>query len=121
MLANTDKTAARRQEYFEVAKRKKDQEVLLRLMASEDFRWFFLRLIRVCKIYQDGYTGDNDTFRNEGMRRVGLMLLKRLEDLGMPGLKLKQLAEIEHVNIAERMLKEIMEKERKDDAQSMEF
>ncbi len=116
MIANSDKSTARRAEFFEIAKATKDRDVLKRLLASEDFRWFFLRLLRTCKVYQDTYTGDNDTFRNEGMRRIGLILLKQVEDLGLEGLKLKQLAEIEHVNEAERMLKKIREKEKENNA-----
>ena len=45
--------------------------------AGQEVLW---RILELCNIYTDSFTGNSSTFYNEGRRSVGLQILAFLED-----------------------------------------
>lgn len=75
-------------------KQAKDDEELLRdqelsdvqvMLSSKEGRRYMLRLLRRCYIYRTSFTGNSQTFFNEGMRSVGLKILADITE-GSPDL-----------------------------------
>lgn len=44
---------------------------------GKEFIW---HVLSICNLYTDGFTGDDQTFYNEGKRAVGLQLLQLLDE-----------------------------------------
>ena len=65
------------------AKRKRDQSCadLLSVMATHEGRRFVWRILEGTGIYKLSYTGNSETFFNEGQRNVGLKLLSELQKI----------------------------------------
>lgn len=51
-----------------------------RLMEMPEFRRFVWRYLGLTKIYETSFTGNSETFFNEGMRAVGLTLIRDVAD-----------------------------------------
>lgn len=49
------------------------------IMGTQHGRRFFYRLLASCKMYSTSFTGNSETFFNEGMRNVGLRLMDELD------------------------------------------
>lgn len=77
--------------------RRRDEESLRDILGSESGRWFLMRLLDITKINQQCFTGNSQTFYNEGKREVGLEILRQITCLGLEGVQLKQKAELEYI------------------------
>lgn len=76
---------------------RRDQQALTALLNSPDGRWFLMRLLDATKVNAVCFTGNSKTFYNEGRRDVGLSILADVAKLGIEGIKLKQMAEMEYI------------------------
>lgn len=63
------------------AKRKQSQDNLdlLWVMSSPEGRRFIWRILEGAGLYKLSYTGNSETFFNEGQRNIGLKLLSELQ------------------------------------------
>lgn len=63
------------------ARRKRDQdnEDLLAVMSTHEGRRFVWKILESAGLYKLSYTGNSETFFNEGQRNVGLKLLSELQ------------------------------------------
>lgn len=68
------------------------KEDALFVLSSIQGRRFYWKLMKRCGIFQTSFTGNNTTFFNEGMRNVGLELLKDVNELS-PEAYLKMIQE----------------------------
>ena len=55
-----------------------DVRTLLDTKAGQEFVWYVLS---ICNIYGETFTGNSQTFYQEGKRSVGLEILQLLEDV----------------------------------------
>lgn len=62
------------------------------VMDTYSGRAFVNRYIRICGVFEDGFTGNNTTFYNEGKRSIGLRLLAELDE-SCPDLYFKMIEE----------------------------
>lgn len=76
---------------------RRDKEALQNILNSKSGRWFLMRLLDKTKINSKTFTGNSQTFYNEGMREIGLLILDDIKYLGIEGIKLKQKAELEYI------------------------
>jgi len=62
--------------------RKREKELNdLRRILSEDFgRRFIWRYLELCGVFKSSFTGNSETFFNEGKRVVGLTMIKDIND-----------------------------------------
>jgi hypothetical protein len=88
--------------FFQAEIRHKDEEALMELLLTPSGRWFLMRLLDAAKVNAPCFTGNSQTFYNEGRREVGLMLLNNIAALGLEGIKLKQEAEIEYIKMQQK-------------------
>lgn len=79
-----------------------DQKVLRVLMESEAGRWFIMRLFDKTYVHQTTFTGNYNSFYNEGRRSIGVELMQQIGALGKEGVKLKHTAELEYVERQEQ-------------------
>ena len=96
-ITDADSRQAKLQASFQRELRKRDQDALSTILNSESGRWFLMRLLDKTKINIDSFTGNSQTFYNEGMRKVGLLILDDIKSLGISGVELKQKAELEYI------------------------
>ena len=96
-ITDADSRQAKLQAFFQRELRKRDQDALSTILNSESGRWFLMRLLDKTKINIDSFTGNSQTFYNEGMRKVGLLILDDIKSLGISGVELKQKAELEYI------------------------
>lgn len=76
---------------------RQDIEALWFLLKSKEGRWFLMRLLDETRIHAKTFTGNSNTFYNEGRRDVGIGILSSIAELGIEAIKYKQKAEIEYV------------------------
>ena len=91
-----DRKQALLTEYMVREQARRDKEALLDLLGSESGRWFLMRMLDVTKVNSMCFTGNSKTFYNEGLRDVGLGIIKSILALGLQGIELKQQAEMEY-------------------------
>ena len=97
-ITDQNSRQAKLQEFFYRELQKRDQDALLTILNSESGRWF-----------------NSQTFYNEGMRKVGLLILNDIQNLGITGVKLKQKAELEYINTQIKAQKIVAEQLEGDD------
>ena len=63
-------------------KRKRDYELddVRYILASPQGRRFFWKYLDFCGVFRTSFTGNSQTFFNEGLRNVGLKMLSDLND-----------------------------------------
>ena len=54
-------------------------EELKQVLSTYEGRSLLWRVLSMCRIYKDSFTGDNYTFYNEGKRSVGLDIITEIE------------------------------------------
>lgn len=108
MLSITNEKANRMAKLKRGYENNYDNKCLMGLMSTKDGRWFMMRLFDRCKVFQPTYTGDNQTFFNEGMRKVALDYLTAIKS-SKEGIKLYHLAEQEYAETMETYNKLIEE------------
>lgn len=114
-ITDQNSRQAKLQEFFYRELQKRDQDALLTILNSESGRWFLMRLLDKTKVNADSFTGNSQTFYNEGMRKVGLLILNDIQNLGITGVKLKQKAELEYINTQIKAQKIVAEQLEGDD------
>ena len=84
-----------KQEYI----RDRDIDALNHVLSSELGRWFFCRLLDRTDILKQSFTGNSETFFNEGKRKVGLAYMNMLGQIGdgVEGVKKYHQAQLEYI------------------------
>lgn len=79
-----------------------DKAAYKKIMATKEGRWFYIRILQLTGYEAKSFTGNSQTFYNEGRRAVGIEMNQRLMDLhGHDGFVWKQKAEKEFVEFQE--------------------
>lgn len=81
-----------RKETLDRIQARQQQEDTAFVLSTMQGRRFYWRLLEKCGIFESSFTGNNTTFFNEGMRNIGLMLLKDVNEID-PQAYLKMLEE----------------------------
>ena len=78
--------------------RERDIEALNHVLSTELGRWFFCRLLDHTNILKQSFTGNSETFFNEGKRKVGLTYMNMLGHIGdgVEGVKKYHQAQLEY-------------------------
>lgn len=92
---------ARRQRREELRVAALDRAALKAVLGTKDGRWFLMRLLDECRVFERTMTGNSWTYFNEGGRDVGLRLRGRIIRDGH--VELLQLAEREYIRQAEKV------------------
>lgn len=69
------------------------------IMDTVEGRRFIVELLDECRVYKDNWTPSAEIHRFEGMRRVGLGILKKIEELGIGGLERYHIAQKEYLSL----------------------
>ena len=79
--------------------RERDIEALNHVLSTELGRWFFCRLLDRTDILKQSFTGNSETFFNEGKRKVGLAYMNMLGQIGdgVEGVKKYHQAQLEYI------------------------
>lgn len=79
--------------------RNRDIEALNHVLSTELGRWFFCRLLDRTDILKQSFTGNSETFFNEGKRKVGLAYMNMLGQIGdgVDGVKKYHQAQLEYI------------------------
>lgn len=91
--------------------RDRDIDALNHVLSSELGRWFFCRLLDRTDILKQSFTGNSETFFNEGKRKVGLAYMNMLGQIGdgVEGVKKYHQAQLEYIN-QQKLFKDLEEK-----------
>lgn len=91
--------------------RDRDIEALNHVLSTELGRWFFCRLLDRTDILKQSFTGNSETFFNEGKRKVGLAYMNMLGQIGdgVEGVKKYHQAQLEYIN-QQKLFKDLEEK-----------
>ena len=84
-----------KQEYI----RDRDIDALNHVLSTELGRWFFCRLLDRTDILKQSFTGNSETFFNEGKRKVGLAYMNMLGQIGdgVEGVKKYHQTQLEYI------------------------
>ena len=84
-----------KQEYI----RDRDIDALNHVLSTELGRWFFCRLLDRTDILKQSFTGNSETFFNEGKLKVGLAYMNMLGQIGdgVEGVKKYHQAQLEYI------------------------
>ena len=97
----------------EVDKAAMDKEALLFLLNSKEGRWFLMRLLDRTDVFSNTFRCDAAAAAYcEGRRSVGIDVMTDITSMGVEGLKLKQMAELEYAQLiqdAYEMRKKLIE------------
>ena len=79
--------------------RDRDIDALNHVLSTELGRWFFCRLLDRTDILKQSFTGNSETFFNEGKRKVGLVYMNMLGQIGdgVDGVKKYHQAQLEYI------------------------
>lgn len=79
--------------------RERDIDALNHVLSTELGRWFFCRLLDRTDILKQSFTGNSETFFNEGKRKVGLAYMNMLGQIGdgIDGVKKYHQAQLEYI------------------------
>lgn len=61
-------------------RRERETQDLKRLLDLPEGRRFMRRLMGFCRVFETSMTGNSQTFFNEGMRNVGLMVIREIAE-----------------------------------------
>ena len=91
--------------------RDRDIDALNHVLSTELGRWFFCRLLDRTDILKQSFTGNSETFFNEGKRKVGLVYMNMLGQIGdgVDGVKKYHQAQLEYIN-QQKLFKDLEEK-----------
>lgn len=96
-ITEKDSYHARMAEFIQQDFHNRDVAAMWKLLKSTEGRWFIMRLLDQTNINAKAFTGNSNTFYNEGRRDVGLGILSAIDALGIEAIKLKQKAELEYI------------------------
>ena len=79
--------------------RDRDIDAFNHVLSTELGRWFFCRLLDRTDILKQSFTGNSETFFNEGKRKVGLVYMNMLGQIGdgVDGVKKYHQAQLEYI------------------------
>lgn len=91
--------------------RERDIEALNHVLSTELGRWFFCRIFDHTGILKRSFTGNSETFFNEGRRSVGLTYMNMLGQIGdgIEGVKKYHQAQLEYIQ-QQKLFKELEKK-----------
>lgn len=91
--------------------RDRDIDALNHVLSTELGRWFFCRLLDRTNILKQSFTGNSETFFNEGKRKVGLAYMNDLASIGdgVEGVLKYHQAQLEYIN-QQKLFKDLEEK-----------
>lgn len=91
--------------------RERDIEALNHVLSTELGRWFFCRIFDYTGVLKRSFTGNSETFFNEGRRSVGLTYMNMLGQIGdgIEGVKKYHQAQLEYIQ-QQKLFKELEEK-----------
>lgn len=91
--------------------RERDIEALNHVLSTKLGRWFFCRIFDHTGILKRSFTGNSETFFNEGRRSVGLTYMNMLGQIGdgIEGVKKYHQAQLEYIQ-QQKLFKELEEK-----------
>ena len=75
----------------------RDMQALNHVLSTELGRWFFCRLMDRSGILKQSFTGNSETYFNEGRRSIGLSFHKELVKLVTDGVKQYHQAQLEYI------------------------
>lgn len=91
--------------------RDRDIDALNHVLSTELGRWFFCRLLDRTDILKQSFTGNSETFFNEGKRKVGLAYMNMLGQIGdgVDGVKKYHQAQLEYIE-QQKLFEALIEK-----------
>jgi hypothetical protein len=91
--------------------RDRDIDALNHVLSTELGRWFFCRLFDHTGILKRSFTGNSETFFNEGRRSVGLTYMNMLGRIGdgVEGVKKYHQAQLEYIE-QQKLFEALIEK-----------
>lgn len=91
--------------------RDRDIDALNHVLSTELGRWFFCRLFDNTGILKRSFTGNSETFFNEGRRSVGLTYMNMLGRIGdgVEGVKKYHQAQLEYIE-QQKLFEALIEK-----------
>lgn len=91
--------------------RDRDIDALNHVLSTELGRWFFCRLLDRTDILKQSFTGNSETFFNEGKRKVGLAYINMLGQIGdgVEGVKKYHQAQLEYIE-QQKLFEALIEK-----------
>lgn len=102
MKAITNYNDAKWAEYITRKIEEQDRAAWKKVMNSKEGRWFFMRMLQLTGWEAKSFTGNSQTFYNEGRRAIGIELNQKLIHLhGHNGFTWRQKAEREYVEFQE--------------------
>lgn len=109
-IHDTNKANYWHQRFFQEEISRLDAEAYKYMLTDPRGRWFLMRLFDNTYVNATTFTGNGQSFFNEGKRAVGINVNRKIvETLGTDGIKLRQQAELEYIKVqkdAERMISE---------------
>lgn len=96
-ITNKDGAVEQMLSFIQESMKEKDQKVLKNILKTKDGRWFLMRLLDKCKVNCETFTGNSQTFYNEGRRSIGITVMQEIAALGLDAVILKQKAEKEYM------------------------
>lgn len=103
------------QRFFQEEIARQDKAAYDYMLSDPRGRWFLMRLFDSTYLNATTFTGNSQSFFNEGKRAVGVNVYKKIvELLGTEGITLRQKAELEYIKVqrdAERLITEQTERE----------
>lgn len=91
--------------------RERDVDALNHVLSTELGRWFFCRIFDHTGILKRSFTGNSETYFNEGRRSVGITYMQMLGAIGdgVEGVKKYHQAQLEYIN-QQKIFRDLEEK-----------
>lgn len=98
MRTNTTEREVFIKKHIEKQKREEDLKAIRTVLKSKAGRWFFIHILEMTGYKAETFTGNSQTFYNEGRRSIGIQIEREMvELLGKEGFELRQKAEKEYI------------------------
>jgi|UniRef100_UPI0040257EAA hypothetical protein len=99
VITNPEDTDLLWQKRIEEELKERDKIAWKKVLSTKEGRWVLERILEMTGYRARTFTGNSWTFRNEGMREVGITINETLvELLGIEAVTLRQKAEKEYIN-----------------------
>lgn len=87
------------EETYRQNSRKRHLLDVLAILSTVEGRRFIIELLGACRVFKNNWTPSAEIHRFEGMRHIGLTVLRDIEDLGIKGLELYHTAQKEYISL----------------------
>lgn len=98
-MKNDDRIRQTVEETYRQNRRERHKQDLFTLLSTVEGRRFLIDLLDECRVFRDNWTPSAEIHRFEGMRHIGLTILRDIEELGVRGLELYHIAQKEYAAI----------------------